>query len=203
MENHAQAIDNSIDPERIAAIVRKVVARLTEPNRGTEPNQGKGITGVVSVKTIEQHTGKRLVITKSAVITPAARDEARRRGIPIERTNETRVSAAHEATDAITDIDNPQRAETIRQQLRRRGIELSTSYVVLSDSPAREVYRQISNGQSAAMVTELADVERFHHELAPTVWVFDMKRLNVPAAVNAAAKISQLANRSKPEETKP
>ena len=198
MEKQKQATDESIDPTRIdpvriAAIVRKVIARLTEPNQVTADTPEIGVRTVISVKTIEQQTGKHLLVSDSAVITPAARDEARLQGIRIERTNETTVKPDQPTTENISDIDNPQRAETIRHQLDRRGIDLNEINVVLTDSPALEVHRQISGGQSAAMVTEISDVERFHSELSPSVWVLDMKRLNIPAAVNAAAKISQLA----------
>ena len=198
MEKQRQATDKSIDPAsfdpvRIAAIVRKVIARLAEPNRVTSDAPEISVKTVISVKTIEQHTGKHLLVSNSAVITPAARDEARLRGIRIERTNESRVKPTEPTTEIISDINNPQRAETIRQQLDRRGIDLNEINVVLTDSPALEVLRQISGGQRAAMVTEISDVDRFHSELSPTVWVLDMKRLNIPAAVNAAAKISQLA----------
>ncbi len=197
MENQNQATGESIDPILIAAIVRKVIARLTEPTPAVACDNG-----VVSVKTIEQQTGKRLVVAKSAVITPAARDEARLRGITIERTNETSVSNSQTSIQNVSDIDDPSRAETIRRQLDRRGIDLSVANVVLSDSPALEVHRQISGGQSAAMVTEISDVERFQSELSPSIWVLDMKRLNIPSAVNAVAKISQLASISQQGNTK-
>ena len=41
------------------------------------------------------------------------------------------------------------------------------------------------------MVGSIEDVNRFASELEATVWVLDMKRLNLTAALNVAAQISR------------
>ncbi len=44
------------------------------------------------------------------------------------------------------------------------------------------------------MVGSIEEVQRFASELEATVWVLDMKRLNLTAAVNVAAQISRTGN---------
>ncbi|MEL6108724.1 MAG: hypothetical protein AAFU85_22180 [Planctomycetota bacterium] len=79
-------------------------------------------------------------------------------------------------------------------QMRRRGVVLPASTKLLwTDEPARAVYEQCRGGRRAVMVTAFSDVERFAQELDPDVWVLDRKRINLVAAVNAAARIAQLA----------
>jgi hypothetical protein len=42
------------------------------------------------------------------------------------------------------------------------------------------------------MIATATDIQRFADELAPSVWVLDMKRMNIAAATNAVAQITQL-----------
>jgi hypothetical protein len=42
------------------------------------------------------------------------------------------------------------------------------------------------------MIAMATDIQRFADELAPTIWVLDMKRLNISAATNVVARIIQL-----------
>lgn len=188
MDNSAKATDPATDQAFIASLVRKVMARLQESQTTCSDSR------LVTFETIEKHSGPQLLVPKSAVITPAARDEAHRRGIAIERTiapsNPTNHTTTGPTCDSITDTENPERAKAVDRQLSRRGVSLGEMRIVLTDSPAREVHDQITRGNRAAMITAIADVERFADELSPTVWVLDMKRLNIPAAVNTAVKIA-------------
>ena len=145
-----------------------------------------------------------MIVNKSAVITPAAHDEASRRGITIERSlsaptnkqqsrsgNGEYIANIADTTAKIIDRTNPDRAIAVGQQLNRRGIELGLATVILSETPASDLYEQIAGGNRAAMVTQVGDVQRFGNELNPSVWVLDMKRLNIPAAVNTVAMIAK------------
>lgn len=79
-------------------------------------------------------------------------------------------------------------------QLQRRGVALPAgSDVVWTDQPATAVFEQCRSGRRAVMVSAFSDVERFTDELSPEVWVLDRKKLNLVAAVNAAARIAHLA----------
>jgi hypothetical protein len=191
MTNDAKANDKTIDRALIADVVRKVIARLQQT---TTTNIDARL---ITLETIERHDAGQLVIDESAVITPAARDEARRRGIAIQRLHKTKITTNRQTDTSIADTDDPNRADTVLHQLGRRGAKLGTAKVILSDTPASETHKQIISGNRATMVTAIADVERFAGELDPNVWVLDMKRLNIPAAVNTVVKISQLGSRSR------
>ncbi len=182
------ATGDTIDPALIAEIVRKVIARLPTHQQTALSSR------VVTLETIEKHSETPLLVAKSAVITPSARDEAVRRGIAIERTSES-TFISEPAGSQVIDTENPGRALAMQRQLDRRGVALGTAKIVLSDSPAQEVYHQINAGNRAAMINAIADIERFASELNPNVWVLDMKRLNLPAAVNSAVKIIQQGTR--------
>ena len=140
-------------------------------------------------------------ILDAAVVTPSARDEAQIRRITIRRgqqsnqatpttTNEKNRPSAAE----IIDFANPDRAAAVAQQLSRRSIAVNGRKIILSDTPARELYHQCTrHGEIAVMVGSLEEVQRFANEIDATVWVLDMKRLNMMAAVNVAARIARTA----------
>jgi hypothetical protein len=92
----------------------------------------------------------------------------------------------------ITDTDDAKRATAVREQLSRRRISLTAARIVLSNSPAQAVYDQIIAGNRAVMIANINDVERFASELSPSVWILDMHRMNLSAAVNAVAKIARI-----------
>jgi hypothetical protein len=135
------------------------------------------------------------------VVTPSAHDEARARRITIHRgqqSNQATPTTTHEkqqaSQTAIIDFAKPDRAAAVAQQLSRRAIDLNGRKIILSDTPARELYHQCTrHGEVAVMVGSLEEVERFAGEIDATVWVLDMKRLNMMAAVNVAARISRTA----------
>ncbi len=185
-----------IDPSLVAAISREVIARLRSATPGTTDQSIRD--RIITTKTIESVTGKptRIRISNSAVVTPAARDEARRRGISIDRTfdlhnSQDEPTPSHDLTIEITDTSDPQRAQSVRDQLERRGVIRNASRIVLSDHPANEVHRLCATGERAVMIGSINDVRRFADDFGPTVWVLDMKRLNLAAAANAAAQITQ------------
>jgi len=200
MPKDAQAARNApIDPAWIAAIAREVIARLkATPRTGT---MAASIDDrIITANTLEKITSAtQIFIAPEAVVTPSARDEARRRGITINRTVEVLPDQQpNHAKLEITDTASPERADAVRKQLARRGDALGAAKIVLSDTPARDVHQQCTaDGEVAVMISSVTDVRRFAVELSPTVWVLDMERLNIPAAVNAIAQITQLGTHSR------
>ena len=194
----------AIDPAFLAEIVRRVIARLqpTHPNSTTTKTAATAASisdRVVTADSIKGLTGTPLqvFVAPASVVTPAARDEAKQRGIAIVKTIEVSAaqrpkSASQTTEQEIIDSGQPERAAAVSAQLARRGITRIGSQIVLSDTPAAELYRCISADSSrAAMVACISEVDRFQRELQPEVWVFDMGRMNLITTVNVAARIAQ------------
>jgi hypothetical protein len=206
-----QPATNKIDPAWIATVVREVIAQINqhnsptnlEANIKTNPLPEK----VVSVATIDSLPGSpsEIVIAAKAVVTPAAHDEARLRGITIRRSDaQTQIQteipnpgpeqSTQQRTqpNEILDVSKPERAASMLAQLARRGITTIGCKIVLSETPAIDVFRLCHNEkQRAVLLCNISDVQRFASELPVDVWVLDMKRMNLMTAVNAAVQISQ------------
>lgn len=188
----------NIDMNQITAIVREVIRRLrSETNPCAD---GQVISDrVVTARTIEQigSSQKVVVVREGAVITPAAKDVARELGIDIvcgSITDKPETEPNHTTTNGtclLTDPDDPQRGAAVATQLKKRNVNLRGTRIVLTDSPAAMVVAEVRRGEVAVMISSLAEVDRFARECSPTVWVLDMKRLNLPAAVNVAAAIAK------------
>lgn len=206
LTKEAQQTRRSIDPGDLDRIVREVIRRLLRQTiDASQTNDSQTITtndAVITSATIANLTGTptTLLVGTRAVVTPAAKDEAKTRNISIARVNTTSAVTARESDipkdEATFVIDTvlPERAEAVNAQLDRRGIPTNSKRkVLLSDQPAADVYEQCNaKGHRAVMVTHLADVDRFEQELSPTIWVLDMARLNFTAATNVAARIAKL-----------
>ncbi len=203
--NANAAMTTPIDPAFIDRIVRRVIAQLRQSSSNIKPanNTAASISDkIVTATTIENVTGSpsQIFVAAGTIVTPAAIDAAKERGIEINKT--TAVLPAQQpkpendpTNQEIIDQHQPDRAVSVATQLARRGITMLGSRIVLSDSPAAEVHRCISTEACrAAMVTAIADVDRFQLELRPQVWVLDMGRMNLITAVNVAARIAQLGN---------
>ena len=196
MPNDGQASRNKqIDPVMVAAIAREVIARLKSTSK-TNQTAASIDDRVITAGTIEGLSGKptQIFIAPGAIVTPAARDEARQRGIAIHHTvNLPADQQPNHGQLEIIDAAQPERAEMVRTQLARRGINNGAARVLLSDTPGRDVHQQCTtHDERAVMIATATDIPRFADELAPTIWVLDMKRLNISAATNAVAQITQL-----------
>lgn len=192
----AKLTSHAIDSDTVKGLVREVIRRLADLDSGEAFTVNEK---VITASTIEglPESQKRFNIGVGAVITPAARDEARRRNISFDRftttTQPTKTQLATDVTHGISDTTSPERAASVIEQLRRRGIRLPVAAIVLSETPGRDVFEQCTkHGQRSVMITSLSDVDRFRAEMSPTSWVLDMTRLNLVAATNVAARISQL-----------
>lgn len=179
------AHDRTIDPAMIARVAREVIRRLRETGTTKSTSPGEKL---ITIETLNRYPdGSQItVLNGRSVITPAAREEALRRGIKIV-CGKTGVSTSQEA-------DHSEASDVLSLQLQRRGISLPLgTEVVWSDRPAEEVCRRCSGGQRATMIATLSDVDRFAKEFAPTTWVLDQQKLNLVAAVNVAARIARIA----------
>ncbi len=195
-------VTRNIDPQWVAAVVREVVARL---RAAKTPHPGKETAvaiqdRIVTAETIVQIKGTpaEVTIPARAVITPSARDEAKQRGIKLSRIAAVSKSPRREpaiTTDEkirITDAAQPERAIAVAAQIAKRGVTALAGEIVLSETPAADVYhRSVVGGGRAVMINSLGDVDRFAAELNPDVWVLDMARINFITAVNVVVRIAK------------
>ena len=184
----------------IAEIVRQVLARLDCPTETAQTTPGQATSAALTEKIITSRTIQQLgqktaqiFISPTAIVTPAARDDARSRKIEIQRTVQLPDGQQPEQQKIdIIDYAQPERAEAVRKQLALRGITTGTGKIVLTETPAKEVHFQCArNNEVAVMIGSYSDIRRFSDEITPTVWVLDMQRLTFSAVVNAVAQISR------------
>ena len=138
------------------------------------------------------------LIRHDAVVTPAAKDEAKSRGIQITRIEKASTAGTAKTGEKaephlpIIDQQQPKRAQAIAIQLLKRGIKHQPPRIILSDTPAKSLHHEISNGgEVAVMIGAIEEVARFSKELSVTTWVLDMKRLSFIQAVNVSAAIAR------------
>ncbi|MEM6471065.1 MAG: hypothetical protein AAF802_16015 [Planctomycetota bacterium] len=178
----------AIDPVVVSMVVREVVGRLKARSEArpdawhgdskcdTSTSMQHCADQVVSLESLRNMKPGAVRLPSSAVVTPAAREEAARRGI--------RFSAGDENDAESCDF---------QRQLARRGISLRSHIaVVWTEDPATEVYKRCVSGRRAVMVTCLEDVARFAQSFDPQVWVLDRHKFTLATAVHAAGMISKL-----------
>jgi hypothetical protein len=198
----------TIDSRTLTEVTREVMARLQEmagsrptPEAAAQSSKTNRTAASLADRVITADTVARLpqgtaelFIAATAVVTPSARDEAAARGIAINYGVDAPVqNQPLPASANIIDASEPARAEAVNAQLAKRVINPGDVKIVLSDTPARELYRQcVELGEVAVMVGSLQEVSRFARELEATSWVLDMQRLNLSAAVNVIAQISRM-----------
>ncbi len=201
----------TVDPSEIKKIARQVIAQLRASassfDPASQPTQTKQTARVIEEKVISVHlidelpeTTSQLFVRSDAVITPAAIDEVKRRQIEINRTadDHNSKSSVEKITGRIIDARQPKRAVAVAAQLKSRGLERLQHQIILSDKPAQDLHQLISEqGEVAAVAGSLEEISRFSKELAVTTWVLDMKRLNLTAAVNVAARIARMEKSGK------
>lgn len=144
---------------------------------------------------------QQLLVEPQAVVTPAARDELRQRGIQMVRRDAKPSRAAAQPSRFLrmtaSGSKDSELLASLKRQLATRGVahcDRAAKSIVLSSNPARVVYDQITQGRSAVCISRLSDVTRFTAELSFDVFVLDTEHLNLMACVNAAAAISREVN---------
>lgn len=179
--------DYSTEAQLIAGIAREVVQRLRGQTKLADPAsvQPAAALRLVTIETLQKVAdGTALAVAPRCVITPAAREEARRRNITLDV-----CEVAATTPVAATENECP-----VASQLARRGIDLPADVRwQWTKQPAQAVVRQCGKGRRAVMISRLSDVQRFAAELSPQVWVLDAEHLNLAAAVNCLALIAKLA----------
>lgn len=180
-----ETISDAATREFVVRIAAEVIARL-------RANQAPTITSkVIDTRALETiASGTTVTIDPKAVVTPAARDEAKQKNITLHRSRLASGEAVPTNEIELED-HNPDRLAAAKSQLSRRGIRYIGTRVVMSDTPAAEVASQFKRGRVAVMVGSIADVSRFANEIVADVWVVDMKRNHLIASVNLIAAIAR------------
>jgi hypothetical protein len=203
--------DTAYDARWIQKIVSEVLRRLREPLSSKDLSEHKINQRVVTAETIESlgPAAVKWMLRSDAVVTPAAKDLARQKGIelsrcpgPIDQTScipqhrdNSHLNNARLESDQLIDTDDAARGRSIMEQLRKRNVTNWNTRILLSNSPAATVVREVNRGEIAVMISSLDQIDRFAAECAPTTWVLDMKQLNLAAATNVAAQIAKRERR--------
>lgn len=196
-----------IDPAYIAEIVRQVLARVRAAGTPIQTSSQAPIAETVKLVTVETvvasaASNDRVIrINRTSIVTPAARDEAKQLGVRLElvgTNSQTSSKAASDVSLGMIDTTDASWVESITAALSRRGIAVSSGYsaiqIVLTDCPAKQTHYYSSLGKHrAAMLTGMNQVERFHRELSPDVWVIDKTQVGLSTIVNIVATIVRLA----------
>lgn len=212
---------NASTQQMIDRVVREVLARLgsagstaSTSSRPAASQEGKEqeresrcfsiADRVLSVESLAAVPAgvDRVQIQPATVITPAARDIARERGIIWIRQGES--PQAERGVLLIADTDSPARSSGLRHQLATRGL-LATSTdpdsllkrigqdpatgLVLSDLPAGFVCKACRNeAVRAAAVSELNELSAIAAQMKPNLWVIDMRRVSLSKAIVLAER---------------
>ena len=190
----------------IESIVRLVLRRLT--NETVVPLQQR-VIDVAAVESLSKDV-QTVEPSLNSIITPAAKDELRLRGIGIRVGHSGSVpveppSIHPSAESALTaDPGQCELAGVIQQQLVRRGVSMAfvdRARIHLSIDPASALISFIRSGSSAVLINRLSDIPRFTHAACPSVYVLDAGTLNFMELVNAAAAIAKTVSAIRPGDT--
>jgi len=200
----------SLSTVDIESIVRKVLDRVkrqqnAEPRRSDNSDAYLISDKVVSVSTIESlpKTVTRVMISAGTIVTPAARDELRLRGLSFEDTSKS-VTASNGAGDAsrikvrllCVDDDHEALLPALSRQVSLRGVDVcprGAVSAIVSSKPAKTVLDQFFAGRAAVLIQRLADIPRFAREIRPRVFVLDRECLSLTEMTNAVVAISRHA----------
>jgi hypothetical protein len=214
------ATPNNVD---IASIVEQVLRRLRDQT-DTSVSPSKPATNdetvhvlndkVISVDVIQGiPSGVTQVQVSGGIVTPAARDEMRSRGITLAGSKSTHAASAKPASNSgkrfiqlHTDTSSKSIRDALARQLSLRGVDhcpRAHRSVIVTDRPAATMFDRIQSGSRAVLITRLEDIPRFAAEMDANTFVLDMQRFNLVALVNAANTIAQLPKptASTPQET--
>ena len=203
--------DTSID---IEAIVRRVLMQLrpetasgdasaqSEPAVPTSLSFDAGVCSLEDINTIDASI-KHLQLSSRTVVTPAARDELRRRGIVTEKSAATSHSGRHRSkpqpgTRAINLQCDGEVAEhlfaAVKKQVRTRGVRLcdrASVEVILSSRPATTAHQRTGPDRCVVAINRVDDVSRFIAELSPNTFVLDIAHLHLVAIATTIASIAK------------
>lgn len=219
--NVASSTGAAID---IESIVRRVLSELKvmgNQDAAAKPTGtlviAKRVIALTDVEEIAT-TVKQIELPSRAVVTPAARDELRHRGITITKTNTDQTAIATPTTtpavepgtraiDLQTDGDvSATMLSSVKKQLTLRGIRLcnrASVTVILSSRPATTAHHSCGGDRCVVSINRLDDVRRFLAELSPNVFVLDVVHLHLVAITGAITTIAKpsTATQSRPQVT--
>ncbi len=227
--------ESTIDPQLIERLTVAVIQRLradrtekdNDPRRllvaDTQTTITEAVTlnqRVIAVADIErlEAESKLLLAAPGAVVTPAALDEIRRRGLRMQRTEQGDLAglpssqpyaAATQAVVCIADSDQPLRATAWQRQLSLRGLQTDIiameeiqrrlqadagqQAIIFSHLPAVLVCRFCRCAEiRAASVTSVSEVSRIQGAMQPNLWVLDTERLSFTNAIATALQCARL-----------
>jgi hypothetical protein len=197
----------------VEAIVRRVLEQLvSEPMQvpvSSAPSESTSTFGlstrVISLEELKTvpSTVNTLHVGVQSVVTPAARDELRRRGINLSRGEiVSTIDAPKKNSDAGSraihlqrdgDVSDGQYAAVIKQ-VTGRGVRMCSKAslsVVLSSRPATTAHHSAGPGRCVVSINRVDDVSRFMAELSPNIFVLDVKHLHLVAIAQAIAAIAK------------
>ncbi len=204
----------------IASIVEQVLRRLRDQTN-TNGSPSKPATHapsahvlsdkVISVDVIRGiPSGVTQVQLSGGIVTPAARDEMRARGITLAGAESTSAAAIKPASNSgkrfiqlHTDTSSKSIRDALARQLTLRGVDhcpRAHRSVIVTEHPATALLGRIQSGARAVLITRLEDIPRFASEIDADTFVLDMQRFNLVALVNAASSIAQLSTSAKSQE---
>lgn len=227
--------ESTIDAQLIERLTVAVIQRLradrigedTDPRRLLVADPQTTITGavtlnqrVIAVADIErlEAGAKILLAAPGVVITPAALDEIRRRGLRMQRTEQgdlaglpssQQPAAATQVVVCIADSDQPTRATAWQRQLSLRGLQTDIiameeiqrrlqadagqQAIIFSRLPAVLVCRFCRCAEiRAASITAASEVSRIQGAMRPNLWVLDTERLSFTNAIATAMQCARL-----------
>ncbi|MCM2369536.1 hypothetical protein [Aporhodopirellula aestuarii] len=196
----------------LESIVRRVLRELGAMENKPAPAPAVGSVvidqSVVAVADVEAIPAavKHVELRPRAVVTPAARDELRHRGISITTQHSERSAAAGSeskppvqpgtrAIDLQADGDvSESLLASVKKQITLRGVRLcnrASVSVILSSRPATTAHHACGTDRCVVSINRVDDVRRFLAELSPNVFVLDVKHLHVVAITGAISAIAK------------
>ncbi|TWT73062.1 hypothetical protein [Allorhodopirellula solitaria] len=200
----------------IEGVVGRVLAQLRQqaagkdsesPTSQTAPGTHVISGGVCSLDDIAAINASTNCVEVSArtVVTPAARDELRQRGIALTRVD-AGTTAGAEVTQAKflpgsravhlqRDGSVPdQLLAAVKKQAISRGVRLcnqSSLAVILSSRPAITAHQHTGSDRCVVAINRLDDIPRFLSDLSPNTFVLDTAHLHLVALAGAIAAIAR------------
>ncbi len=163
------------------------------------------LTRVIALEDLKSvpSTVNTLQVGVHAVVTPAARDELRQRGIKLSRSETASTgNAAKQNVQAGSRAIHLQRDgdvsdafyAAVKKQVTSRGVRLCSKAslsVILSSRPATTAHHESGPGRCVVSINRVDDVSRFMAELSPNVFVLDVKHLHLVAISGAITTIAK------------
>ena len=193
----------------LESLVRRIVERvLIEVRQGSEPKrvsldeqQVTFFGNVLTIDIVKQFDARKsLTIAATTVVTPAARDELRSRGIAIVRGVSIRHDVLRAGVVPIADADGLRRCAVLARQLAARelgevrgmGLDdlvkqvttIGVAGFVAANMPQSIVWQlHKQHNVRAAQVADVGEIAEIDRMVRPQVWVVDMRRQSLMSAV--------------------